>query len=137
MFLLVCVILLTRGCLPQCMLRYHPPGKETPPWKEAHDQKEAQPPERKHPLEGNTPPPWEGSTPTGRKHPPPAYRHTVSERPVRIPLECIIVGIIMMLFFILQKEYILTCDVCGCLWILPVSNVHEVHDFIPAVSCSS
>ena len=111
------------------------PRKEAPPWKEAHNQKEAQPPasipwkETHHPP-GKEAPQREGSTPL-------AYQHTVNEWPVCIPLECIIVGIIIMLFFILQKEYILMCDICGCLWILPVSNVHEVHDFIPAVSCSS
>ena len=60
MYLLVSVILLTRGgCLPQCMLGYHPPGADTP--------RSRQP------------------TPPRSRH-----RHTVNEQPVRILLECIL-----------------------------------------------
>ena len=51
MFLQASVILLTGGCLPQCMLGYHPPRKEAPPW-------EGNPPE------GRTPPPPMKETPT-------------------------------------------------------------------------
>ena len=55
-----------RGRLPHCMLGYHPPGADTPPG--------ADPPEQ-------TPPP--GSR----------LRHTVNGQPVRVLLECILVGI--------------------------------------------
>ena len=48
MFLLVSMILSTGGCLPQCMLGYHPPGADTP---------QSRPPRQsRHPLQEQTPP---------------------------------------------------------------------------------
>ena len=62
MFLLVSVILLTRGCLPQCMLGYHPLGADTPPG--ADTNQEQTPPRTRHPPQEQIPP-----TPQSR-HPP-------------------------------------------------------------------
>ena len=82
------------GCLPQCMLGYTPPGPgRTPP-------PEQTPPGSRHPLAADTP---QQQTPPGSRHrpaPPPRpgtppgsrLQHTVNGRPVRILLECILVG---------------------------------------------
>ena len=83
MFLQASVILLTGGCLPQCMLGYppprsrHPPGPDIPPW--------SRPPQTRHPPRPDTP--------QDQTTPPPGsrLRHTVNERPARILLECILV----------------------------------------------
>ena len=83
MFLLVSVILLTGGCLPQCMLGYqHPP----PP-------QEQRPPgcQSRHPPGADTHPSG-ADTPLGSGS---RLRHTVNERLVRILLECILVAIII------------------------------------------
>ena len=48
MFLLVSVILLTRGGLPQCMLGYQPPGSMHPLQKQAPSRKHAHPPFPRH-----------------------------------------------------------------------------------------
>ena len=61
------------GCLPQCMLGYHPPptpGSRTP---------QSRSPRSRPP--GSRPPPPPGSR----------LQHTVNGRPVRILLECILV----------------------------------------------
>ena len=96
------------GCLPQCMLGYHPPRAETPLG--------GRHPPSRHPPGADTPlgadPPSRhppGADPPGSRHPPcsrpprsrqppgtdtppPGSRrqHTVNERPVRILLECIL-----------------------------------------------
>ena len=96
MFLQVSVILLTRGCLPQCMLGYTPPGADTPreqtPWSRhppeqtpplAHppgaDPPEQTPPIADTPLGADTPQsrhthpqqtPPRADTPPGSRHPP-------------------------------------------------------------------
>ena len=83
MFLQASVILLTGGCLPQCMLGYplprsrHPPRARHPPLEQT--------PQTRHPPD-QTPP-------RTRQPPPPGsrLRHTVNERPARILLECILV----------------------------------------------
>ena len=83
MFLLVSVILLTWGCLPQCMLGYHPPGADTP-------QEQTPPGQDTHPRSRYPPPP--DQTPSRADSPPGSrLRHMVNERPVRILLECILV----------------------------------------------
>ena len=117
MFLQVCVILFTGGCLHQCMLGCHTPRADTP-------QTRHPAPRSRHPLGADTPPPHPGSrhplsrhppeqtppqsrhlqpdppeqTPQDQKPPlgadtPPGSRlwHTVNERPVHILLECILV----------------------------------------------
>ena len=80
MFLLVSVILLMGGGLPQCMLGY-PPGADTPP-------RSRQSVNRGVCLSAC----WD-TTPPPEQNPPPGsrLRHTVNERPVRILLECILV----------------------------------------------
>ena len=73
MFLQVSVILLTGGCLPQCMLGYHTPREQTPT-------------RSRHPPWKQTPPP-----PGSRCHPPPVQSmlgDTVNARAIRILLEC-------------------------------------------------
>ena len=60
MFLQASVILFTGGCLPQCMLGYHTPGKQTPPSR-------ADPPKSRHPPEQT--PPQDQVHPQSR-HPP-------------------------------------------------------------------
>ena len=92
MFLLVSVVLLTGGCLPQCMLGYHPPGADTP-W--SRHLPEADTPRTRHPPEQTPPeqtPP--GADPPQKQTPPPGsrLRDKVNERPVRILLECILVS---------------------------------------------
>ena len=81
MFLQVSVILLTGGCLPQCMLGYHyPPGtdtpqKQTPPWTR---HLLTRTPQSRQPHWEQTPPgpetPWEQTPPDqtspGSRHPP-------------------------------------------------------------------
>ena len=112
MFLLVSVILFTggRGCLPQCMLGYHPPRADTPREQTPLEQipPRADIPQIRHPPEQIPPSeqtPWnrhppsihplppEQTPPRSRHSPPPAsrLRHTVNEPPVRILLECILV----------------------------------------------
>ena len=75
MFLHLSVILFTGGCLPQCMLGYHPPGADTTPG--------SRPPRTRHPPRPGTP--W-------TKHPPGTGRRLLL-RMVRILLECILVFI--------------------------------------------
>ena len=77
MFLQASVILSTGGCLPQCMLGYHPPWSRHLP-------------RRRHPPSEQTPP---GTRPPPDQTPPESrLRHnTVNERPVHILLECILV----------------------------------------------
>ena len=58
MFLQVCVILFTGGCLPQCMLGYHPPGADTP--------QDQIPPRSRSPLEQT---PSQDQTPLGKQTP--------------------------------------------------------------------
>ena len=72
MFLQASVILLTGGCLPQCMLGYTPPLEQTHPRADT-------PPEPGTPRTKYT-------TPLGSR-----LRHMVKERPVHILLECILV----------------------------------------------
>ena len=95
LFLQASVILLTVGCLSQCMLGYTPLGADPP---------RSRPPGSRHPPEADplqADPP--GSRPSGtdtprsrhppRSRPPPGSRlqHTVYKWPVRIILECILV----------------------------------------------
>ena len=70
MFSQACVILFTGGCLPQCMLGYHPPGADPPgsrhipradtplgadtPWEQTHPQEQT-PPWDQTPLGPDTP----------------------------------------------------------------------------------
>ena len=95
MFLLMSVILLTQwGCLPQCMLGYHPPQEQSHPLG-ADTPQEQTPPGGRHPPGADIPPgadtPQE-QTPLWSRHPPGSrLRHTVNEWPVRILLECILV----------------------------------------------
>ena len=60
MFLQVCVILFTGGCLPQCMLGYHTPEQTTPQSRPLQEQT--------HPLGADTPP---EQTHPGADTPPP------------------------------------------------------------------
>ena len=87
------------GCLPQCMLGYHPPPREQTPSPGADTPQSRHPPleSRLHPPPGadTTTPSPQDQTPKSR-HPPPLgsrCQHTVNERPVRILLECILVFI--------------------------------------------
>ena len=107
MFLQASVILLTGGCLPQCMLGYTPPKSRQPP-KSRH-------PQSRHPSKSRHPP--ETDTPPGSRHPPQEQtppsrsrlRHTVNERPVRILLECILViGLHMKFVWTSNKVYLQT-----------------------------
>ena len=99
MFLQVCVILFTGGgCLPQCMLGYHPPPEQTPPsWSRPRPGSRhppgSRPPGSRHPPRSRHPPPSRHTHPQEQTPPPPGsrLRHTVNERPVRILLECILV----------------------------------------------
>ena len=97
MFLQLCVILLTGGCLPQCMLGYVP-TKEAPtcqgdPPRGRHPPRRRPPkegdPHRRHPPEGGTPqegrhpqeaPPKKEAPPEGGTHPP-KRRHPPKEAP--------------------------------------------------------
>ena len=88
MFLLVSVILSTGGCLPQCMLGYHPPGADTP---------------RKQTTPQEQTPPQSTHTHTQSRHPHPPREQTVNERPVRILLECILVGYFVLMFIYRSK----------------------------------
>ena len=101
-FTRVCDFVNSGECLPQCMLGYqhplkqtppgsrHPPGADTPPG--AHP-----PPRSRHtPPEADSPP---LHPPPGADSPPPPprgsrLRDTVNEQPVRILLECILVSVI-------------------------------------------
>ena len=59
MFLQVSVILLTGGCLPQCMLRCHtppPPGSRHPPEADTPPPQKHTPPRSRPPLEADPPP---------------------------------------------------------------------------------
>ena len=100
MFLQVSVILLTGGCLPQCMLGYYTPGADIPPQKQTPPQEQTppvskHPPPRSRPFGADTPPleqtpPCEQTppivdtpleqTPTGSKHPPPPQKQTLRSR---------------------------------------------------------
>ena len=72
----VCHSFCSQGGLPQCMLGYPPPGADTP---------------LSRPPTEQTPP--QEQTPRSRHPPRSRLQHTVSERPVRILLECILVFI--------------------------------------------
>ena len=125
-----CLSFCSRGCLPQCMLGYHPPGKHTPRkhtlW-EAHPQ-EAYSHPQKHPP-GNTPP--ESTHPPGKHTPPgkhPPWKHTPWEaapprwlplRTVRILLECILVVYFAAYFiFLFLNTYtkLALLSFCTTLW---------------------
>ena len=64
-FLHLFVILFTGGCLPQCMLGYHPPQEQTPPPKQTNPRADTPgaetplgadiPPRNRHPLGADTP----------------------------------------------------------------------------------
>ena len=111
MFLQVCVILFTGGgCLPRCMLGYHPPGADPPP-RSRHPPRadtpqsryppKTRPPRSRHlPLGTDTPPrpdlPGADNPPKTRHPEGSRLRHTVNERPVRILLECILVYIYLL-----------------------------------------
>ena len=83
MFLQASVILLTGGCLSQCMLGYTPPPradsmprsrhppKQTPPWSRAPQE---QPP-------GADTPPHPGADTPQSRHPPPRSRHPPEQTP--------------------------------------------------------
>ena len=98
----VCHSVHSGACLPQCMLGYHPPPRNSP-------HQEQTPPRSRLPLGADpleqTPPPGAdtppGADPPRIRHPPPPPRsrlwHTVNERPVRILLECILVEIYFFL----------------------------------------
>ena len=126
-----CLSFCSRGCLPQCMLGYHPPGKHTPlkhtplgstppgsipPPPEASPRKntpgkhtpsrEAHPPGKHPPL---------GSTPPGKQ--PPLRRLPL--RMVRILLECILVVYFAAYFiFLLLNTYtkLALLSFCTTLW---------------------
>ena len=125
MFLQTSVILSTGGgCLPQCMLGYHPleqtppcadtppPRDQTPPPRSRHPPgadtpRTRHPPGTRHPLGPDMPrehipkvahtpphehtPPLENTPPWSSPPPGSRLRHMVSQRPVRILLECILV----------------------------------------------
>ena len=101
-FLHLSVILFTGGCLPQCILGYHTPQEQTPPGSRS-PQEQTHPPGADTIREQTCPPgsrhTSQEQTPPGSRHPqadtPPGsrLRHTVNERPVRILLECILVGV--------------------------------------------
>ena len=118
MFLLVSVILSTGGCLPQCMLGYHPlgadipqsrhPPEQTPPWEQTPPpgadtpgtdtpQSRHHPLRSRHPSEQRDPPgadtSWEQTAPQADTPPESRLQHTVNKRPVRILLECILVEV--------------------------------------------
>ena len=94
MFLQASVILLMGGCLPQCMLGYHPPWSR-------HPLEQTSPRSRHTPLEADTPPgadthmgadtphsrpplladtTLEADTPQNRHTPPPGSRHTAPDQ---------------------------------------------------------
>ena len=93
MFLQACVILFTGGCLPQCMLGYHPP-EQTPPWEQTPP--EQTPHGSRHPPRADTPtsrppgadtpgsrhtPPWEQTPHLEQTTPPPGRRHPLEQTP--------------------------------------------------------
>ena len=97
------------GCLPQCMLGYHPPGSRHPSG--------SRPPRSRHPLGADPPPgagnPLEQATPPGAdtprsRHPPEQTPFPLERRPllrmVRILLKCILVQFIVIVFV---NDYIL------------------------------
>ena len=119
-FIRVCNSVHRGGCLPQCMLGYHPPGNRHPPGsrppradtpQSRHTHPWNRPPKSRHTPGADTPSPApeqthlqeqthpQEQTPPRSRHPlgadtsPPESRlqHTVNERPVRILLECILV----------------------------------------------
>ena len=63
MFLQASVILLTGGCLPQCMLRYTPPRSRHPPWEQI--------------------PPWEQTPPRSRHTPQTKYTPLEADSGIR------------------------------------------------------
>ena len=74
------------GCLPQCMLGYHPLGADTP---QEQPPPGADTPRSRHPLGADTP--QEQTPPTSSKHPPSVQcmlGDTVNKRAVCILLEC-------------------------------------------------
>ena len=89
------VILSTRGCLPQCMLGYHTPWSRHP--RSRHPQEADTPPRSRHPPE---------QTPLSRHPPRSRLRHTVNERPVRIPLEFILV--FYNFFYLVMRELMIS-----------------------------
>ena len=96
-FLHLSVILFTGGVSASVHAGIlHPPGVDTP-LEQTLPQKQTPPPSR-HPTweQTHTPgaDPPRSRHPTWSRHPPPGsrLRHTVNERPVRILLECILVG---------------------------------------------
>ena len=100
MFLQVCVCPQGGGCLPQCMLGYHPPDQADPPGpgrpprtrQNPLDQGDPTGPGRPPQDQADPPPPGPGRPPGTRQTPPGSrLQHTVYERPVRILLECILV----------------------------------------------
>ena len=68
-----------RGCLPQCMLGYHPPGPGTPPEQTPPEQTppEQTPPRARHPL-GQAPPGTRHPPSPGTRHPPPPRQQTAT-----------------------------------------------------------
>ena len=81
----------TGGCLPQCMLGYHPP-EQTPPGSRHTSPRSRHPPEQTPPQE---------QTPSGSR-----LWRTVNERPVRILLECILVSMLKCI----SRRYICVLD---------------------------
>ena len=126
MFLLVSVILLTGGSpenpprtrqTPPGPGRHHSPGpgkpptwirQTPPPWDQADTPhgpgRQPQPPQQGEPPLTRQTPPSRATTPP---HPGRRLQHTVNERPVRIPLECILVT--MCLYLIASPWLYCTC----------------------------
>ena len=116
-FLHLSVILFTGGCLPRCMLGYHPPPEQTAPGADTclgadtpwsrhpleqtlpSPQEQTHPPQSRHSPRADTQPPTpppgadtpSSRHPTGADTPRSRLRHTVNERLVCILLECILV----------------------------------------------
>ena len=112
MFSQACVILFTGGCLPQCMLGYcTPPGADTPhpadaplgadTLEEQTHPPGADTPGSRHPLEQTSPPGADTPHPPQEQTPPAQSMlgDTVNARAVRILLECNLVEVCSLLFF--------------------------------------
>ena len=81
MFSQACVILFTRGCLPQCMLGYHPPpGADTP---QSRPPTEQTPPRSRHPQEQTLPSPLEQTPPSPEQTPPGADTPLRADTPLQ------------------------------------------------------
>ena len=73
----VCLSTGGRGCLPQCMVGYHPPGAGTPPRADTLSRSRHPPGNRHTPWE-QTPP--QSRYPPGSRHPPPPGTDTPRSR---------------------------------------------------------